>query len=203
MPNLKRTVLIAAFLSVAFSCCGLNNQVTICIPTYNAQRTLKACVEHAAQYGHYQFLIYDNGSLDQTRDVITELAKSNAIRTKVVPHKRVFDRDDKSFNAGRVRAALANDVKTQYLFFLDSDVMLSAPIDPLINELTGEVGMVGYRYSESSHLQTGATLLKTALARRIDWNKESLCNCLNAKHQLDELGLRTLIIEGIKLKHDK
>jgi glycosyltransferase involved in cell wall biosynthesis len=182
-----------------------NKQITVCIPVYNATRTLPACLENAAKYGDYQYLIYDNGSVDKTRELIKKLAKTYRIKTKLIPHdfNVPIERSEKSFNVGLVRAALAKDVKTPYLFFLDADVMLAAPIDPLINELTGEVGMVGYNYGPSSHLQMGAALLKTATAQQIDWNKNPTCECLNAKHFLAVRGLKTKTMPGIVLEHDR
>lgn len=183
----------------------LDRQITICIPTYNSERTIRACVEEVSKYGRYQFLIYDNGSTDNTREIIQDLMKTHDIMTRTIPHQEFQDKMlSKTRNIILMRTELAKDVKTPYLFFLDSDVILSEPVEPLIDDLKSDIGMAGYSYERSSHLQMGATMLKTSLARKIDWGlKEHQCECLNARDCLYNMGYRTMEITGAGVKHDK
>ena len=109
----------------------------------------------------------------------------------------------RSWNIGQVRNELCRRVTTEYIFFLDSDVICHEDPAKLIPLLTGNVGMVGYIYSRGAdHVQNGAALLRTEVATRIGWNRENFCTCRNAAIQLREMGLTTLGVAG-NVEHKK
>jgi glycosyltransferase involved in cell wall biosynthesis len=160
------------------------NMITICIPTYNSERTLRQVVEAVAKRGNYQFLIYDNGSTDGTKEIIADLQKKYRIKTKIVPHKNVANRH---LNINRMYTEFVKDVETDYMFSLDSDVVINEKIEELIPYLNERVGAVGYSYQPANHLQMGAVMMRTETARKINWEVSSMCPCMNMANELKKL----------------
>ncbi len=194
-----------SFISICFAASPreISKEITICIPTYNSAKTLKDCVESVSKFGRYQFLIYDNGSTDETRAIINELMKEHDIKTKLIPHQFPKVHMLRSYNSGVMRGELVKDVKTPYIFFLDSDIILSEPIEPLLKALNNKIGMAGYTYSQCPHLQMGATMIETKIAKNINWIRRDTCNCLNARDYLMTRNLGEKFFENAKIIHKK
>lgn len=169
----------------------MNHSITIAIPILNAIETLHQCL--AAVEG-YPTLIIDNGSTDGTE----KLAQAS------VP----WFANPKRVNIAAVRKALAKACKTEFILYVDSDIVLNESIPALLEHLIDpkrEIGMVGYRIgNDKAHLQMGNALLRTKVARKINWCAfPELCNCLNARHCLEDMGLTTIQLPSTNVIHLK
>jgi glycosyltransferase involved in cell wall biosynthesis len=159
--------------------------ITICIPVYNSQKFLRQVVSAVDRFGSFPFLIYDNESTDQTRDIISDLMKTHNIKTKIVTRIE----GGRVKNIGNIRNKLAQDVETEFTFFLDSDIIITASPITLIPLLTDKIGEARFRYMTSNHPTIGATLMRTAVSKTINFNLASGCECMNAKEQTEKMGL--------------
>lgn len=56
-----------------------NPKVSVIIPTYNAERTLRQCLDSVMNqtYKNYEVIVVDNGSVDKTKEVIGEFQKKD------------------------------------------------------------------------------------------------------------------------------
>lgn len=172
-------------------------KITIAMPTYNPMNTIDKCISGIKKPScpeEVMFLItYDNESTDGFQD--------DMIITKTIPRINATKRE----NIGLVRSALARDCRTEFIFYLDSDIILNESIHTLINYIKDDIGMVGYCIEANTHhLQMGNAMMRTEIARKINWSADlSKCNCLNAKEQLEALGLKTLQLPSTKVVHQR
>jgi glycosyltransferase involved in cell wall biosynthesis len=160
--------------------------ITVCCPTYNSAKTIRQAV---ASVGEYPILIYDNESTDGTDSIIKNLGQTKTVRRN--------NSRSRNFNTKQVTKELLKDVITEYVFFLDSDVVLREKIAMLVPYLSGGIGMVGLGYgSNSNHTQMGATLFKTEIAKKIDFTDSDNCACGDSIISLKKMKLDHLTIEG-------
>lgn len=173
--------------------------VSIIIPTFNYAGYIRETVESAlAQtYKHVEVIVIDDGSTDDTREVISDLIESNRLK--------YFYQDNRGLAAARntgIRIA-----KGKYISFLDSDDLISPKkVEVQAESLEGRqeygVAFSDFRYfadSDKTHLilprvrYSGDPTLRmiicgevmpihSALIRRdvlkeTDWFDESLESC--------------------------
>lgn len=159
--------------------------ITIAIPTYNSGDN-----DFKEKFRAYPVLIIDNGSTDGSE----KLAHEVIAQIVGYPKRR---------NIARVRKALAHACYTEHIFYLDSDIEMGEAIEPLLEHLKDDVGMVGYCINDNTrHLQMGNALLRADVARKVNWDIfPDQCNCLNAKYCLSNMGLITKQIPSDKVIH--
>jgi GT2 family glycosyltransferase len=111
--------------------------VSIIVPVYNACSTIELCMEslRALHWSAYEIFFVDDGSKDSTVQLIQRLKGEDArVRLIAGEHKGPAA----ARNAG-IKAA-----NGEYVFFTDSDVVVSADwISGLMKCFTDEVGAVG------------------------------------------------------------
>ena len=92
--------------------------VSICIPTYNAAKYLKPCLQSAVEqtYANCEILISDDGSRDETIAIVTEFQKQ-------FPHIQLIQNED---NLGMVNNwnACIEKAKGEWVKFLFQDDLL-------------------------------------------------------------------------------
>ena len=92
----------------------MRHKISILIPTYNVEKYLKKCLDSAlAQtYSNYEVVIVDDGSTDNTINIIEKYAKCfPCISYKSIKHAGV----------SVARNHLLSENRGDYLFFLDAD----------------------------------------------------------------------------------
>ena len=120
--------------------------VSIIVPVYNAERTIRRCIESIVnqEYADYELLLVDDGSVDASGAICDEYAARDS-------RIRVFHKANSGVSASR---NLALDyARGQYLQFLDSDdwitpdatrslvrAMESEPCDMVISDFYRVVG---------------------------------------------------------------
>ena len=164
---------------------SLDEKLTVCIPTHNNLPTIRIALTGLShQLLRPRILVLDNGSKDGTVEALgaqlknkwfgnmqLELTKSNAVsggRTKNIP---------------LVRHLFCQTVITDFLMFLDSDVLIPPNIlSPMLELVLArpKLGMLGLRYDPiASHVKLGATIVRTAIVKDHRWKIDpQVCECV-------------------------
>lgn len=176
-------------------------EVTVAIPTYNSMLSLPHALNALCKQNlPFKLLFADNGSDDGTDLWVGSPAvagywrrlSSGAIRDwRVLP--RVPHIGSKYENVAKAMSELARRTDTEYIFHLDSNVLLppGALRDALaeLKQATGTGGLGVPFDFRSSHVQSGAVLMRTELARRIVYDVKGCCPCMCIRRSLEERGL--------------
>ena len=165
--------------------------ITFAIPTLNSACTIMPVLQRLFhQDVKPKILVMDNGSKDGTPEMLKA-----AIENKWFGPADIDVQTAPQLLGGReknipyMRHKLAQAVGTEYLFFLDSDVLLPThcmlALKGYMDENPNRVG-VAIRYEPlADHPQFGAILMKTKLAKQIKWvHQAGQCECLGAIESL-------------------
>lgn len=200
-------------------------EVTVAMPIFNASGTIKAVLDKLTyqKIPNLEVLMMDNGSTDGTIGLLSELCARNYYL-----HKKAQDRNNlllKYFigihdhtkhpyeNAQMTRKILARQVKTEFVFFLDTDVILPPFSIPRMLEAFKEeenIGELGMRYEPDSahqHVMLGATLWRTKTFLDLpEFTKEHLsmgCDCNFAVKEVEKMGMKSLHYPHLQAYHCK
>lgn len=90
--------------------------VSIITPCHNSARHIRACIESviAQDYPHWEMLITDDGSTDNSAEIIGEYAKKDS-------RIRLFRMDNASGTPAAPRNNSIENARGEYIAFLDSD----------------------------------------------------------------------------------
>jgi len=107
-------------------------EVSIVIPSFNGRETIKYCLHEVAKQDlsshRFEVLIIDDGSSDNTNEIINEFVSENEIKFNLkyyyLPRKKKRHPGDFSFRAGLVRNFGATKAQGKHLLFLDADILL-------------------------------------------------------------------------------
>src|SRR5205809_134501 len=91
------------------------NLVSIILITYNRSKLLQECIQSILKqkYGHFELLIVDDGSEDDTKDRVLEI-KDHRIKYFYFPHCGFI---------GRLKNFALSQATGSYIAFMDSDDM--------------------------------------------------------------------------------
>lgn len=97
-------------------------EVTIAIPLYNAEKYIEKTLESALSqtFESIEFLIIDDSGTDRSMDIV-EYVKSSRKRGSDI---RIF-KNPKNLGIGASRNIAINEARGKYLFFLDSDDIMT------------------------------------------------------------------------------
>jgi GT2 family glycosyltransferase len=181
--------------------------VTIAIPTYNAAQTMRVCLDRLQlqRVPNLKVFVYDNGSHDGTIGMVSELAGTKYYSAKPALDKYGIDisffsgshndRMSAYQNGMDTRQKIGKLVSTEYIFFLDPDVILPPNAIPEMIEHfqnTPEAGFIGIQYEpDAGHVMLGATLWRTEVFNKLGtWDGKDGCDCNFAKREVEKLGLK-------------
>lgn len=141
--------------------------VSIIVPVYNAERTLRRCIESILnqEYSDFELLLVNDGSTDHSGDVCEEYAARDS-------RVQVFHKENTGVSATR-NLALDRAAGT-YLQFLDSDdwitpdatkslvrAMENGPCDMVVSDF---YRVVGERLSQKGHINQDGLLTREEYA---------------------------------------
>lgn len=151
---------------------------SIIVPLYNAESTIKACIESVLNqtYKDFELIIVDDGSTDNGGKLCDEYAKN-------FDNVKVFHIDNGGAgNARNIGISLSNG---EYLLFLDSDDEWENSLLESVKEYTSDVITFGYRInygqkiltkkiidkSEEFNVLNAVKILENQGAFNVVWNK--------------------------------
>src|SRR4030042_4640238 len=184
-------------------------KLTICIPTLNNAKTISLTLEQLNIQGYnLKIKVFDNGSADGTKELVQAISRNN-----FYPFLKIDFVEIQGMAQGRVqnipyqRYKISQEVQTELLMFLDSDVILTpTAIKNLVEEFEKrpDLGMLGVRYEPlADHVQMGAVLMKTEIAKSINWKIDEKCECANAISDLAQRGLKAEYHPWLQARHIK
>lgn len=121
---------------------------SIITPVYNRQDCISGCIESvlAQNYNHYEYIIIDDGSTDNTPSIVNDFAKkkSNIVFFGFPKNKGV--------NAARNKGIQL--AKNQFILFLDSDdVLADGALDSIYNFIIQNPGYKHYLFGADDRMQ--------------------------------------------------
>jgi GT2 family glycosyltransferase len=179
----------------------------------NGALTLNAALETVAtqEIPRLKVLVYDNGSADGTAEMLKKQIENKWWKPELIELKLIETTErsgGRTLNIPFMRHRLSQEAETEYVFFLDQDVQLPVlALKKVIEEFEKKeyVGMIGIRYEPTAdHVQMGATLMKTEIAKKIKWQMTAdACECLNCIKELQNLGLVSEYHPYLQARHIK
>jgi len=103
-------------------------KISIIMPAYNAQNTIKTSIESILRqnYNNYELIIIDDGSNDNTENVVKEFSDSRIKYFKLATNMGVSN----ARNFGIEKAT------GEYIMFIDSDdIYLDGRIEKMVNNI--------------------------------------------------------------------
>lgn len=176
----------------------MNPMVSIIIPVYNAEKTIRRCVDSVLnqEYKDTELLLVDDGSTDLSGQICDEYAKKDS-RVCVIHKENTGVSDTRNLALERARGT--------YLQFLDSDDWISPDATSLMVRAAGESGcdmvisdfyrVVGERVSHKGDIEPGGLLTREEFAgfmmeKPADFYYGVLWNKLFRRALVEENGLR-------------
>ncbi len=176
----------------------MNPMVSIIIPVYNAEKTIRRCVDSVLnqEYKDTELLLVDDGSTDLSGRICDEYARKDS-RVSVIHKENTGVSDTRNLALERARGT--------YLQFLDSDDWISPDATSLMVRAAGESGcdmvisdfyrVVGERVSHKGDIEPGGLLTREEFAgfmmeKPADFYYGVLWNKLFRRALVEENGLR-------------
>lgn len=176
----------------------MNPMVSIIIPVYNAEKTIRRCVDSVLnqEYKDTELLLVDDGSTDLSGQICDEYARKDS-RVCVIHKENTGVSDTRNLALERARGI--------YLQFLDSDDWISPDATSLMVRAAGESGcdmvisdfyrVVGERVSHKGDIEPGGLLTREEFAgfmmeKPADFYYGVLWNKLFRRALVEENGLR-------------
>ena len=176
----------------------MNPMVSIIIPVYNAEKTIRRCVDSVLnqEYKDTELLLVDDGSTDLSGPMCDEYARKDS-RVCVIHKENTGVSDTRNLALERARGI--------YLQFLDSDDWISPDATSLMVRAAGESGcdmvisdfyrVVGERVSHKGDIEPGGLLTREEFAgfmmeKPADFYYGVLWNKLFRRALVEENGLR-------------
>lgn len=176
----------------------MNPMVSIIIPVYNAEKTIRRCVDSVLnqEYKETELLLVDDGSTDLSGRICDEYAGKDP-RVCVIHKENTGVSDTRNLAVDRARGT--------YLQFLDSDDWISSDATSLMVRAAEESGcdmvisdfyrVVGERVSHKGDIEPGGLLTREEFAgfmmeKPADFYYGVLWNKLFRRDLVEENGLR-------------
>lgn len=173
-------------------------KLTIAIPTHNSARSIKMVLDNLRMGGTNEFkvIIMDNGSKDGTKELLSVITKPDFYPYEIKYYENGFDgMQGRQQNIPKMRHDIAEKTDTEFIMYLDSDVMLPRFAIKILLEdfIESGMGMMGIRYEPyADHVQMGATIMRTKDAKEMEWRiGDGGCECRNCAASLIKKDLKT------------
>jgi len=189
--------------------------LTFAIPFQNSAKTLPAVVASCFSQNFVpKILLCDNGSKDGCRQMVDYWLSTEHEQFKTVKLITAIElAAGRSKNISFVRYHLCNLVKSEFIFLLDSDVLLPPfVVSNMVDFMNSaeNFGCLGLRCEPlSDHVQFGCCLMRTIVARKIKWQQshtaagEFRCECWHAKQEVEAMDLIVQYFPDSQARHLK
>ena len=106
-------------------------KLTIIIPMYNSEkfieRTLNSIFESNLPKDLYNILVVNDGSLDNGPKIVSEISNT---------HPNLFLVSQENGGSSKARNTGINEARSKYIWFIDSDDLVSLDLSPIVKVLT-------------------------------------------------------------------
>lgn len=188
------------------------SDITVAIPSFNCAKYLPYVLERLQhqKIPNLKVIIWDNGSTDGTIGYVQDVWANNHFTKKAQDKNSLViqffskpqnNKNHPYVNAMYARKQLAKLVKTEYVFFLDPDVLIKPLSLPRLHQelLDTNVDYIGMKYEPDAldhpmhkHIMLGATLWKTDVFLKLPdcTNKDMQqgCDCNFCNREVIKLG---------------
>jgi glycosyltransferase involved in cell wall biosynthesis len=125
--------------------------ISIIVPAYNSERTIKKCIDSLLEidYANYEIFIVDDGSVDRTKEILSEYRS----RINIIESQHV--------GPSKCRNIAAKKAKGEFLAFTDSDCIVDKSwLRELIKGFTNEkvVSVGGIQFSPEGESKFGKSV---------------------------------------------
>ena len=170
--------------------------ISVGIPVFNCATTIKATLDRLTfmRIPNLRVICYDNGSLDGSMGLLSELVGRKYYQMQKDQDSCTLNlscfqgqhyNQHKHENILLTRQKIGELVQTEYVFFMDSDIILPAnALQLLLEEFKKTNAMfMGIKYEpkhSDMHVMFGATIWKTADFRQLpvqDFDARKSCDC--------------------------
>jgi len=167
----------------------------VSILCHNDSKTLSACIHRVTQQGIIPNIeVIDTGSKDGCLEMIDKQIENKHWFPAKISLKREKINLNKHETKAWYRTKVVKECKTKYLMFLNASVLLPPYcLRPMIEHLAADtnLAMIGLRYDPNAyHIQMGAAVFKTAIAKQLDWKPGKQCACRTVRDQLVSMGYK-------------
>ncbi len=179
--------------------------ITITIPTHNSAMTIMKCLEAVARQNiKLKIHIMDNQSTDGTYEMVQAMIKNKWFGEIEIKLTQSVDMK-RTKNIPLMRYKLSQETDTEFIMFLDDDVVIPPhSIEKMIEDFKTDTGMLGMCYEPYvDHVQMGATIMRTDIAKKINWKIDEDCECKNCAKDLIDMGLKVEKFTKTNARHLK
>ncbi len=146
-----------------------------------------------------EIIVLDNGSKDGTFEALGSMLYNKWFKDLHITLMHFGQISMRKYqNMDFVRHKFCTTVKTEYMMFIDADVLIPPYcLKPMLKimEETPTLGMLGLLYDVmTNHVKMGATMLRTNLVKNLKWRRtDTECQCICCA--------KDLLIRGFKVEH--
>lgn len=186
--------------------------LTICIPMWDSAMTISATLTMLNGYQEVENLkviIADNGSKDGSAELVQTVIKNNWFpRLQIRFIQAGKPSNDRWESIYYMRQLLVKSVDTDYMMFVDGDIILSPnTLKPTLRYLKDhpKIGGLNVRFAPGKdHVPTASTMYKTDVIKKCEWKPgKFICDCLDILTQLNLLGYSSEYMPEIQCRHFK
>lgn len=164
--------------------------ITFCIAAYNAASTIKMVLTRLMDQEILRpdVLVSVTDGKDGTLELLNAIKRNNwfpgmqlNIFSSPIGTGTFVER------IAAIRKELVAKVKTPFLMFVDSDILLwPKTVQPVLTEMLNDrsTGMLGIKSNGNNHVGMAAAMLRTEIAQQLDWNVRKSCECSWVAKQL-------------------
>ena len=179
----------------------MEKDLTILMPTYNGSDTIQLTLRRILIQGvNARVIVMDNGSTDGTLEMLKEAKKNKHYgELDIELYKCSRIPGEPKHNKCNIREKLIKLASTQYVFWLDDDILLSPfTLQNILVDirLNPQCGLMGVQYQPwNQHIGMGCTIMPLDVAKKIKWElgkdqqgNEMPCECGNIMEQVKKMG---------------
>jgi glycosyltransferase involved in cell wall biosynthesis len=141
--------------------------VTVVVPTYNAStllvRTLDSLFHQTLLMDHYEVIVVDDGSSDDTEQVVADYTRRYACH--------YFFQSDKGFRAAAARNIGIHHARHKVVLFIDAGIIVAPDLLAIHHEAhrrTSTLALIGISYGVCDYGNRSASLIEAADGSNIE-----------------------------------
>ena len=149
-------------------------KVSVILPVYNEakciEKTLKSILEFAKNKPYYSFIFVNDGSIDKTKEIL-----SNKIESAKIANVNVITYEDNKGKGYAIKTGVRS-AYSEYICYMDSDLAYSLEhLELIVEKLEYFDIVIGCRNLTSSHIK-GLSLIRRIAGKTFNWLSRFILN---------------------------